>query len=440
LADGDDNLIDAGVIHAIYGSAGGLSGEGDQVWGQGEPRRVRALLTDRQREEANGVGGGKLFEKMPYGERTNVHVASVTKCMTLLLAVELLQTPGANVSLNDDVPVSELAAGTGGSHVDLPYGVALAEGDEMPLELLLYGMMLRSCNKSSVAIAEHLARKKYLFLHGSIPDDFDACGYFVTDMMQPKAAELDMVNTVFGHPAGGTVTPPQDLVNLWRYAWQFAQFRRFSTDTEWLGQGEDAEGDPKFWDLEKLSAESGYPGLEGWKGGNGGLWKGTPPFGVPWCTSSVLGQATRLEHTLIFALEQTGNRWGSVRQILDYGFRLLFTPDHRGGGGINTPAITDFAVRKVHDTLAVSAVIYGGDKLRLDAWQVVAGIGQVGSLNNSILTINNLAVGTHSPRTKVFDVTKLPTVGEAEADYLTGHLQGGDLRLNVWRVGAEPGQ
>jgi hypothetical protein len=31
-------------------------------------------------------------------------------------------------------------------------------------------------------------------------------------------------------------------------------------------------------------------------------------------------------------------------------------------------------------------------------------------------------------------------VGEAEADYLTGHLSGGDLRLNVWRVGAVPGQ
>ena len=97
-------------------------------------------------------------------------------------------------------------------------------------------------------------------------------------------------------------------------------------------------------------------------------------------------------------------------------------------------------MRKIHDTLAVSAVIYGNDQLRLDAYQVVAGIGQVGPLNNTAITINNLPAGTHTPRTKILDVTKLPTVGEAEADYLTGHLHGGDLRLNVWRVGAEPGQ
>ncbi len=438
LVPDDETVYNAGVVHAIYGSAGGLTGQNDQVWSQGEPRRVRALLTDSQREAAGGVRAGKLFERMPAGERTNVHVASVTKCMTLLLAVELLQTPGADVHLDDVVPVSELAAGTGGSHVDLPYGVALAEGDEMPLELLLYGMMLRSCNKSSVAIAEHLARKQYLFMHGPLPDNFDACDYFVTNMMQSKATELAMVDTLFGHPAGGTITPPQDLVNLWRYAWQFPAFQRFSTDTEWIDQGHDADGHPKIWSLEKLSAESGYPGLEGWKGGNGGLWKGTFPFGVPFCTSSVLGQATRLEHTLIFALEQTGNRWGSVRQLLDYGYRLLFTPDHRGSGSIQTPAITDFAVRKIHDTLAVSAVIYGADQLRLDAWQVVAGIGQVGSLQNFTVAIGGLPAGTHLPRTKILDVTSLPTVGEAEADYLTGHLDGGDLRLDVWRLGATP--
>ncbi len=438
LVRDDDNLVDAGVIHAVYGGAAGLSGDGDQVWAQGVPRRVRVLLTDADREAALGIGGGKVFEKMPAGERTNVHVASVTKTMTLLLAVELLNTPAANVHLDDPVPVSELAAGTGGSHVDLPYGEPLLEGDEMPLELLLYGMMLRSCNKSSVAIAEHLARKQYQMLHGSIPNNFDACGYFVTDMMQPKATALQMVNTIFGHPAGGTITPPQDLINLWRYAWQFSQFRRFSTDAEWIDAGEDALHQPKIWSLTKLSDEGGYPGLQGWKGGNGGLWKGTFPFGVPFCTSSVLGQATRLEHTLIFALEQTGNRWGSVRQLLDHGFRLLFTPDHRGAGGINTPSITDFALRKIHDSLTVSAVIYGADQLRLDAWQTVAGLGQATSLNASSVAVNNLPAGSHLVRTKILDVAKLPTVGAAEADYVTGRLEGGDLHLDVWRVAEEP--
>lgn len=168
---------------------------------------MRALLIDQPREAAYGIGGGKLFEKLPAGERPNVHVASVTKCMTLLLAVELLETPGAGVDLDDPVPVSALAAGTGGSHVEPPYGEVLEEGDEMPLDLLLYGMMLRSCNKSSVAVAEYLGRKQWLWSHGSLPANFDACGHFVT-MMQSKADELMMGNTICGHPAGGMITTP----------------------------------------------------------------------------------------------------------------------------------------------------------------------------------------------------------------------------------------
>lgn len=85
-------------------------------------------------------------------------------------------------------------------------------------------------------------------------------------------------------------------------------------------------------------------------------------------------------------------------------------------------------------------MIHGADQLRLDAWQVVAGIGQVSSLSGSAVTINNLAAGADVSRTKILDLTPLPTVGESAADYLTGHLNGGDLRLNIWRVAAEPGE
>jgi hypothetical protein len=415
----------------------------DSTDGNGIARKVRALLTDAQWEDTYGLGGGQLFEQMPPNEPTNNHAASVTKCMTLLLASEILDLPGINAALGDMVPISANAANTGGSFMgDLdsnatvdPGERPILEGDEIPLRMLLAGMMGPSCNKSSRAIGEYLGAKHSLLVEGEALSTDEAFTYFV-GLMNAKADLLGMVNTEYSHPAHGGVTTPQDLTTLWREGWKHSLFRTYASSTLiYADCGTDAQGDEVCFFVNK--GTPWYPGLDAWKGGNLG-WS-VPGFNVPFCTSCFLGQATRLDRSLIAALQQTGSRTGDSARLWDYGYQLLFTPDYRGGGGINTPTVTDFALRKIHDTLAVSAVIYGADQLRLDAWQVVAGIGQVGSLNNSTLTINDLAVGTHTPRTKILDVTKLPSVGEAEADYLTGHLDGGDLRLNVWRVGAEPG-
>jgi hypothetical protein len=213
-------------------------------------------------------------------------------------------------------------------------------------------------------------------------------------------------------------------------------FRTYSSSTlVYADCGTDAQGEDICFFVNK--GTPWYPGLQAWKGGSLG-WT-VPGFSVPFCTTCYLGQSTRLDRSLVVALQQTGSLGGDSARLWDYGYRLLFTPDYRGGGGINTPVITDFSVREVHDTLAITAVIYGADQLRLDAWQVVAGIGQVGPLSQSIRTINDLQPGTHYPRATVLDLTNLPTVSESEADYLTGHLDAGDLRLNVWRVAAEPG-
>ena len=416
----------------------------DSTDGNGILRRVRALVSDAQWEQAYGLGGGELFSQMPPNEPTNNHAASVTKCMTLLLAAEILDLPGINASLGDLVPISTDAANTGGSFmgdtnsnatVD-PGERPLLAGDEIPLRMLLAGMMVPSCNKSSRAIAEYLGARHSLLLAGEALSTDEAFTYFV-GLMNARADELGMVNTEYSHPAHGGVTTPQNLVTLWLEGWKHPLFRTYaSSSLIYADCGTDAQGDGVCFFVNK--GTPWYPGLEAWKGGSVG-WT-VPGFNVPFCTTCYLGQSTRLARSLIVALQQTGARNGDSARLWDYGYRLLFTPDYRGGGGINTPAITDFAVRKIHDTLAVTAVIHGADQLRLDAWQVVAGLGQVGTLSNSTLTINNLAAGTRAPRTKILDATRVPTAGESEADYLTGHLDGGDLRLNVWRVAADPGQ
>ena len=411
--------------------------------------KVRGMVSDVQWEQAQWdlsqtVGGGELFLQMPPNEPTNVHAASVTKCMTLLIATEILAMPGINAALGDPVPISKNAAGVNGSFMGDTDGDAevgpgerpILEGDELPLRLLLSGMMAPSCNKSSRAIAEYLGAKHQFLLDGTELSTDQGLAHFV-DLMNTKAMQLEMEATIYGDSWGAGVTTPQDLVTLWREGWKHELFRTYSSATLiYADCGTDALGEEICFFVQK--GAPWYPGLQAWKGGGGGFF--IDGVDRPLCTRCFLGQSTRLDRALIAALQQSGDRADDAARLWDYGYRLLFTPDYRGGGGINTPAITDFALRKIHDTLAVSAVIYGADQLRLDAYQIVAGIGQVGPLNNTAITINNLPVGTHAPRTKILDVTKLPTAGEAEADYLTGHLDGGDLRLNLWRVGAEPGQ
>ena len=415
----EGDTVDTGAIHVLKGTEDGLVNQ--SIWTQGIQRKVRALLVDALDEQANGIGSGKLFEQMPANETTNVHAASVTKCMTLLLTVETLLDPASTISLDDIVTISQDAADTGGSFMGNEDGDdndhPLLAGDKMPLRLLLYGMMIPSCNKSSRAIAEHLA--------GSM----DA---FVTNMNE-KALALGMVNTHYSHPAHGGVTTPQDLVTLWLYAWQYPLFRQFASGNITYGDcGVDANMNQKCYFLQKTPY---YPGIDGWKGGAVG-WT-VSGFPVPFCTSCLLGQATRLDRSMVVALQQSDNTGGDSARMFDYGYKVLFTPDYRGSAMLNTPNITDFAVRKVTDTLAVTAAIDAQNNLRVHTWQTVAGIGQVGLLNGASLTYNTLPVGTHYVPPTYLDMTRLPSI-EAVGDYLTGRIQNGRIRLDIWRVAPEP--
>ncbi len=140
----------AGAVQVVYSDSGGLTDD-DEVWAQGFARHIRVMLSDSDWEVEFGIGGGTIHEVMPPNEPEAVHAASVTKTLTLLLAVDALED--GLVALDDPVEIGELAANTGGSQMD----PLLVLGDIVPLETLLYGMMIHSGNTASVAIGEHIA-------------------------------------------------------------------------------------------------------------------------------------------------------------------------------------------------------------------------------------------------------------------------------------------
>ncbi len=141
--------------------------------------------------------GRVLYEKNPHKK---MPMASTTKIMTAILALE-------NSHLSDVVTVSPSASGIEGS------SLYLAAGEQLTMEQLLYGLMLRSGNDAATAIAEHLADSV---------DEF-------AEMMNRKAREIGAMNTNFMNPHGlhheQHYTTAYDLALISAYAMKNTTFR-----------------------------------------------------------------------------------------------------------------------------------------------------------------------------------------------------------------------
>ena len=141
--------------------------------------------------------GRVLFEK---NADERLAIASTTKIMTALLAIE-------SCAMDEIVTAGKNASGVPGT------SIYLSEGEQLTMEEMLYGLMLRSGNDAAVAIAEHIG--------GSV-DAF-------CRRMTERAAELGCQNTVFlspnGLPTPGHHTTAYDLALIAREAMDHPEFR-----------------------------------------------------------------------------------------------------------------------------------------------------------------------------------------------------------------------
>ncbi|MFO6496031.1 MULTISPECIES: D-alanyl-D-alanine carboxypeptidase family protein [Bacillus] len=149
----------------------------------------------------DGQSGRVLFAKDEHEKR---RIASITKIMTAILAIE-------SGKLEDTVTVSDRAAGTEGS------SIYLTSGQKVKLKDLVYGLMLRSGNDAAVAIAEHVGGSLEGFVY----------------MMNQKAADLGMENTVFRNPHGlddhdGHYSTAYDMALLTKYAMTNQTYRKIA--------------------------------------------------------------------------------------------------------------------------------------------------------------------------------------------------------------------
>lgn len=137
-----------------------------------------ALSSDINETEINGksailidaASGRVLYEKNAHEK---LPLASLTKIMTALLVVE-------EGDLDKKVKISSYAA-------SIPEcTVYLEEGEELTRKDLLYALMLRSANDSSVALAESIVGSEAAFVK----------------LMNKKVKELGLKNTHFANPHG----------------------------------------------------------------------------------------------------------------------------------------------------------------------------------------------------------------------------------------------
>ena len=129
-------------------------------------------------------------------EHEKLRPASVTKVMTLLLAIEALEN--GDIKLDDKVPCSERARKMGGSQI------WLAENEELTVNEMIKAICVVSANDCSVAMSEFIAGSEEMFV----------------ERMNARAQELGMNDTSFKNCHGidedGHLTSAHDIAVMSR--------------------------------------------------------------------------------------------------------------------------------------------------------------------------------------------------------------------------------
>lgn len=144
-----------------------------------------------------------------HGAHQKYPIASVTKLMTVLLTLENLENH--NISLEDNVTVSENASGMGGSQIFLDANTDYKLGE------LLKSVIVCSANDSSVALAEFIAGSESNFVKE----------------MNNKAKQLNMADTNYvnctGLPAPQAYSSAYDQAILLTHVLDYEIYHTYSS-------------------------------------------------------------------------------------------------------------------------------------------------------------------------------------------------------------------
>lgn len=226
------------------------------------------------------VDSGRLL--LSHNGDKKMLIASLTKVMTAIVAIE-------HGNLADRVKVGRRAVGKEGSSIYLKLN------EEMTLEHLLYGMMLRSGNDAATAIAEHVGGSEEGFAY----------------LMNEKARDIGMINSNFVNPHGlnedDHYSTANDMAKLTAYALKNPVFSDIVKTKVKKVPNPHEDWDYTWYNKNKML--SFYEGADGVKTGFTKL-----------AGRCLISSATRDGRQIAVVTLNDGNDWFDHTQWLNYGF------------------------------------------------------------------------------------------------------------------------
>jgi len=272
----------------------GASGFGPPTFGYGDPFSYRVSASDLAALRAvpplpAGVraAGTALVDPStghPLASRAadaRLAPASLTKMMTALVALD-------RASLADTIRASERS-------LSEPVIIGLAPGDALPLEFMLYGLLLTSGNDAALAIAESVGG-------GSIER-------FIV-WMNERAVAMGLSNTHFANPTGldqtGHYSSARDMTEIARAVMAEPTLARIVATRRHT-----VDGPPLYLFVSTNPLLGTYPGVDGVKTGY------TDDAGPSFAASAV-----RDGRRLVSVILNSSNIARETESLLDWAFAL----------------------------------------------------------------------------------------------------------------------
>ncbi len=244
--------------------------------------------------------------------------ASVTKIMTLLLFME--EVDAGNISLDEEITVSEYAASMGGSQV------YLEAGESMKAEDLLKSVIIASANDAAVTLAEKISGSEEAFI----------------SRMNERASELGMNNTHFENATGLDDDTTKHLTSAYDIALMSRELLKHPTITKYSTIWMDTIRDGAFGLTNTNRLIRFYDGATGLKTGS------TSRAGF--CMSATAKRDNLHLIAVIMGSATRDTRNESAKQLLDYGFAKYSLYENPGGeagtanviGGVKNTCICEY--------------------------------------------------------------------------------------------------
>lgn len=233
------------------------------------------------KDSGNLLIGKNETERMP--------VASIVKLMTIFITLEEIES--GNLSIDDNVSVSDNASGMGGSQIFLDANCEYKLGE------LLKSVIVCSANDSSVALAEHIAGSEELFV----------------EKMNERAKQLDMSNTNYvnatGLPADNQYSCAVDVAKVLSKVLNYELYHEYSK--VWLEDFVHPSGrTTEMTNTNKLVRF--YDGCIGGKTGSTSEAK--------YCLGAGAKRQNMTLIAVVLGSENSKERFDNVRELLNYGF------------------------------------------------------------------------------------------------------------------------